>query len=460
MLTRKSIATPLWARAIRAVGRLARNCSGGTAVLTALAIVPLVGFTGLAVDATRGYMLRSQLGYALDAAGLAGGRDIFSDNLQGTVESFFRANFPDGYMDASLTGPQLVVGNNSETLTVSASATIPTTFMRILGNEEMTVSATTTVNREVKGLELTLVMDNTGSMASSNKIGTMKNAAADLVNILFGDNETVEDLWVSVVPFTVGVNMGNNNVDWLEGLDVSEFAGTEWKGCVEARPDGEDQTDTPPNLVPFVRYMNPASFTNDYPPINETPTGFGPNRTCGPAITPLTDSKTTVLAAIDEMAAHSGGGTTANLGLVWGWRSISPVWRGLWGLDTPANMPLDYDEPLMEKAVVILTDGVNQLVNNHYGAYGYRSEGRLGSTSFSGTQAELNSRMATICNSMKAEGIKIYTITFQLSDTTTQDLFRNCATDPDQYFDSPDNETLSTVFKQIANELSNLRISQ
>ena len=164
--------------------KLYRNTNGGSAVMVAMAMVPMVGFTGLAVDATRGYMLRSQLGYALDAAGLAGGRDIFNENLNATVQSFFEANFPSGYMDSSLNGPFMQLGQNSESLTVSASATIPTTFMRILGHDELTVSATTTVNREVKGLELALVMDNTGSMASNNKIGTMKDAAQDLVNIL------------------------------------------------------------------------------------------------------------------------------------------------------------------------------------------------------------------------------------------------------------------------------------
>ena len=43
------------------------------------------------------------------------------------------------------------------------------------------------------------------------------------------------------------------------------------------------------------------------------------------------------------------GGTTGNLGLVWGWRTISPNWRGPWG---DADLPLDYKHRLMEKVVV------------------------------------------------------------------------------------------------------------
>ena len=54
------------------------------------------------------------------------------------------------------------------------------------------------------------------------------------------------------------------------------------------------------------------------------------------------------------------GGTTGNLGLAWGWRTISPRWRGLWGGDTPTDMPLDYGTAYMDKVVVILTDGNNE----------------------------------------------------------------------------------------------------
>ena len=45
------------------------------------------------------------------------------------------------------------------------------------------------------------------------------------------------------------------------------------------------------------------------------------------------------------------GGTTGNLGLTWGWRTLSPRWRGAWGGETPNTLPLDYKTPLMEKVV-------------------------------------------------------------------------------------------------------------
>ena len=72
-------------------------------------------------------------------------------------------------------------------------------------------------------------------------------------------------------------------------------------------------------------------------------------------------SKATVDAALDGMGAWSRGGTSGNEGLAWGWRVLSPRWRGLWGGDTPNARPLDYDAADTDKVVVMLTDGNNEV---------------------------------------------------------------------------------------------------
>ena len=116
----------------------------------------------------------------------------------------------------------------------------------------------------------------------------------------------------------------------------------------------------------------------------------------------------------------------------------------------------------MDKVVIMLTDGRNQFSANEqsgydYTAYGRRDEDRI---AYSNHTAELNSRMSAICEAMKDEGIIVYTITFQLSDDDTEDLYRNCATSTDHYFNSPTNTVLQTTFDTIADQLSNLRLAQ
>ena len=66
-----------------------------------------------------------------------------------------------------------------------------------------------------------------------------------------------------------------------------------------------------------------------------------------------------VRAALNAMQWWNYGGTQGNLGMVWGWRTLSPRWRGLWGGLTPNNRPLDYHQPGAQKIVVMLTDGDN-----------------------------------------------------------------------------------------------------
>ena len=62
---------------------------------------------------------------------------------------------------------------------------------------------------------------------------------------------------------------------------------------------------------------------------------------------------------------------------------------------------------------------------------------------------------------MKAHGIILYTITFgSTPNSSTQNLYRNCATEPTYYWHAPDNATLQTVFHSIAEQLSNLRIAE
>ncbi len=43
----------------------------------------------------------------------------------------------------------------------------------------------------------------------------MKAAATNLVNIVYGDDETNTNLWAGVVPYITHVNVGNAHDDWL-----------------------------------------------------------------------------------------------------------------------------------------------------------------------------------------------------------------------------------------------------
>ena len=80
----------------------------------------------------------------------------------------------------------------------------------------------------VKKLELALALDVTGSMASNNKMTELKKAAKSLLTTLKDAAKKDGDIKVSIVPFTVDVNVNptNVNANWINW--------TEW----EAPPAG------------------------------------------------------------------------------------------------------------------------------------------------------------------------------------------------------------------------------
>jgi hypothetical protein len=173
----------------------------------------------------------------------------------------------------------------------------------------------------------------------------------------------------------------------------------------------------------------------------------------------MTGSKTAILTAINNMQAR--GNTHVGLGLGWGWRMISPRWRGLWGGEMNTNnLPLDYNTPHMNKAVVLLTDGENTMSDPVFTAYGYLSDGRLGTTNSWQARTSLDQRMMSLCTAMKANNIYIYTIALGNPGTNIQDLMRSCASAENYYFNSPSADDLQAAFNAIGDSLSNLRVSQ
>jgi hypothetical protein len=69
--------------------------------------------------------------------------------------------------------------------------------------------------------------------------------------------------------------------------------------------------------------------------------------------------------------------------------------------------------------------------------------------------------MLDMCQTMKAQGIIIYTMVFGPSpNAATKTLFENCATDVDKYFFAPTGTELDQAFDTIADELASLRIAE
>ena len=530
--------------AVRDAASFASCRRGGISLMSSLLTVLMVAAVGIGVDLTRLWLVRSRLQTALDAAALVYAREITSSNKVADAIALYWSNFGrtgtsldpknKGYIAylGAVGGDPTFQEANGDTVTINATATVGTTIagaLRVLSipvPDLFLVGSTVSAKRATLGMELAIVLDITGSMGrtflsdgktldSSTNINGMRTAATNLVNIVFGNNETTPNLFASVTTFTASVNIGKQYTNWLKAgiLDQAKYGTSGWAGCVEARTGGEDQTDTPPTSSPFVPYLYKSTFgvyhnglkpvtgDNDWLPGTITEqneatlpdnTAVGPNLACSAtAIQPLTRSKSKVMAVINNLVSTYRGGTTGNLGMQAGWWTLSPRWSGLWDT-TPADisnlpnnatsLPLPYGTPNMQKVVVFMTDGAQQwydwpggapgdapsaydgqTTDADYTAYGRLSENRLGlgSISIASAKTELDKRVQTICTKMKQAGIIIYTVTFSHGgiDAATKAIWQGCATDPSHYFDSPTNADLAASFQQIGTQLATLRLT-
>jgi hypothetical protein len=255
--------------------------------------------------------------------------------------------------------------------------------------------------------------------------------------------------------------------DWMYSPKSGWYFGShKWGGCFEERyATGDDITDKPPTTSKFKVYFFPDSSGNNWLDNNTgdnwTTTSLSANTSCPPAVvTPMTNVKATLTTAISNL--KPAGNTILPTGLVWGWRMLSPGWRNLWGGTMDANnLPLDYDEPLSQKAIIFMTDGKNE-VDMDYGPYGPISAGNLGTTDENtANTVKLKAKTLAVCNAVKAKGIIVYTVVFGSgSDAATKTMLRTCASEDDFFFDSPTKAALQAAFRAIGDSLSKLRVSR
>ncbi|HEY8380610.1 MAG TPA: pilus assembly protein TadG-related protein [Microvirga sp.] len=112
-----------------------RNERGSVAVVFTLALVPLIGAAGAALDYSRATGSRASLQTAADAAALAAVRvkTLNATERQNTGKAMFNANKPDHLVanpDVEATSKEAVV---------KASASVPTSLMRVLNVNTMEV---------------------------------------------------------------------------------------------------------------------------------------------------------------------------------------------------------------------------------------------------------------------------------------------------------------------------------
>jgi Flp pilus assembly protein TadG len=440
--------------------RLLRDQRGAVMAIVGLAIIPLFAIIGLAIDTTRGYLAKSRLWSAVDAAALAGGRVYDADFRDDDIQMYFDSNFPDGFMSAAVEPLDIDPDDVNRTITVTAQATIPTTFMRVLGIDTMTISATSEVMLESQSIEVSLVVDITGSMEED--MDDLREAADELVDIVVQDVQEPFYSKLALVPYSMGVNVGgyandvrgtytNNTCSWsnaptcryyrFRNQSDGDWTTQQISTCVSARTGAEAYTDAAPSVAPVGK-----SFPS---PDNPCPSN---------TIIPLTSNKTLLHDEIDDL--DHGGSTAGHIGIAWGWYMLSPNFGYLWDAD---SQPAAYDAEDLIKVAILMTDGEFNTVHRN-GVTAKNSGSGSGSSNYKINQNSLNgssfNQAEQLCAAMKDQGIVVYTVAFNVDGSQAEEIMEECATDPSYAYDPSGGTELKEAFRAIARRISTLRLSR
>jgi Flp pilus assembly protein TadG len=455
-----------------------RSSRANVAIIFGLSLIPITLAAGVGIDLARGLVVQTSVTAALDAAGLALGSTsgLTQSQMQTMAQQYFNANYK---ADPSFGTPApITVTAAGQQITLSTSVAVPTTLMAVAGINTMPVNASSEVVWGQSKLWVALVLDNTGSMtqtdaSGTSKISALKTASTNLLTMLKGAAVNPGDVMVSIVPFTVGVNVGTANAtaSWLtfsqwdavgtgygsykftSGINVGKSctppqtncgwvatnsSHSQWSGCVMDRDQSYDVQNTAPNAT-NVPTLFPAAPPTAWKNPQHTPAGTW-NITCPIQLRPLTDvlntsGFTALNTEVNNMVA--GGGTNQPVGLEMGWMTITNS-----APFSPGSLPKD-TQPI----IIILSDGLNTLD---------RWTGD-GSNQDSGTDA----RMAQVCTNVKAAGVTVYAVFVDLNGTQgNSTVLQNCASDPSKYFDLTSSTEIVATFNEIGTQITQLRIAK
>jgi Flp pilus assembly protein TadG len=465
--------------------------AGSFSVLYALVALPVLIGVGISIDYVSAYNERTKLQTAADAAVLAVSSgyttSTTTSDISTKINSYLAAN---ASTSASVEGTP-TIASDSSTVCVTVKSSVTTSFLKIANVNTIPVRTRSCSNLpDLTKLEISLVLDVSSSMIEQSRFTPMQAAVKDFITSFSSSANLASRTKIAIVPFSSRVSIGVTHKDWLrsyagnaavptrwtspktyytsssysfanwvDGQTVDAYTSSNyyWMGCIEPRSDVEVKdtgavskfglTDDPPGSNSTVSLSDGTQVTvsSSFVPMDSN---SGSSKSfCPPPITPLTDDFSYLQSAISNMTSE--GSTRLDAGVMAGWYTLSPQWKGVWD---SSSAPAGYSSSV-RKIMVFMTDG---MMNTQYG----KSSGKLdwlcynsqSTTTSSVCNNAATSDMLSVCSSMKAKDIEIYTVAYSDDADTTN--IRSCATDTSHFFtasaSSSNGDYIQTIYDTIA----------
>jgi Flp pilus assembly protein TadG len=437
-----------------AATRLIGDQSGTISIIFSLTAAVVIVMVGGAVDYGRWLNARNQTQNALDAALLAAGRVLQTQHGDRSQALATARTYYDRMKTMLTARDEAVfdVVDDGTALKADVTAYVKTPFLSPIGIYELPIMTGAKVVLSAGGnsetsVEVGLMLDVTGSMAGQ-KIKDMKTAAKDLIDIVVWDNQSEYYSKIAIAPFSARVNTGSHTAA-LTGMTAT-WNSKKIKACVTERTGSAAFTDDAPANNKYLNaYAGDRVKDND----NYSSNGSCSDPSSSEEITPLTKDKAVLKAHIDALT--DGGSTAGQLGTAWAWYLISPNWSSIW---TGDSAPAPYSkltqmgqngQPALQKIAILMTDGA------------YNTTAGTSYSDNSSQARTISQNAVTICSNMKAKGIIVYTVGFQLGGATLPiDTLKSCATDASHFYNSTTGEELRQAFRDIALKISTLRVAK
>ncbi len=422
------------------VSRFMSDQRGNILLLTTLLAIPMFVLAGGAVDLMRIAGAKSEVLGAIDSGVLAATSLTNNRDPETVIREYLDTN-----VDSTIINPasiNLTVSStksiNSSVIDVTANFNINTLFVNLIGFHTVPVSVSSSGTESVPNVEVSLVLDVSGSMKGA-KLTAMKDAAAAFINeiMIEGSEDRIS---VSVIPYSSNVNLGQTFASYLDveeilcedegsSCDISDFSQDEideaiadWNGCFDY-----DAADYSSSVLP----ISGQSATDR-------------NRDCRPSVSPIfvSGDKDAILGQILTYSAR--GRTAMHVATMWGYKALSPNWQGQINASPEfSDRPRAFSDDETRKFLVVMTDGKINPIN----------------ADNSGSEVIAGERFTSVCQQARDNDVSVWAIGFQITaDSDADILLSQCPSNASQYFLIEDLD-IASAFEVIAATINDLRLT-
>ncbi|MDO6728848.1 pilus assembly protein TadG-related protein [Marinovum sp. 2_MG-2023] len=337
-----------------AAARFCRAEGGNATILSVYMSLAILLTTGAAIDVMRYEAVRTKMQHVLDRAVLAAADLDQKGDPAEVAQDYVTA----AGLGAALTDVSVDDGLNYRTVTAIGQTDVETFFMRLGGIDSLNAPALSVAEEKISKVEISMVLDISGSMGSNSKIENLRAAGKEFVDTVITPTENALDMTtISVVPYNATVNLGPLVSQYFNIEDTHAYS-----NCVIFADDEFDTVDITgtqllKRLAHFDRYSSSESTLSISSP-------WCADDDYGEIVVASSDAQA-LKDHIDSLGA--GGNTAIDLGMKWGAALLSdkvqPVFdamRANGHLGASAtDRPATFTDTEAMKVVVLMTDGQN-----------------------------------------------------------------------------------------------------